>query len=655
MPKTLLIEAGFLGLPGRFFGDCARNFSEVVEELLERDRLDYSKVRCWVSSNRIGVLVEGLADVQHDCVKEVRGPKAAVAYDLNNLPTPAAKGFASAQGLELKDLYIKDVEGERFLFVKKTDTGKNAENCIQKIADKIFSSFPFNSSPWKKGSLFPQPPLYICGMLDSKVAEIEFEGLKAESKTGCFNFPGVQRFQMEHASDYPVFMKKVGMESDFKERKKLVESKIRAMLPDGCRLMSNQKLLSDYTLSQEEAFPVLLKFKPKYLEMPDEVLLEILSGQFRHLTCESSNGKLLPFTVALASSGKFPGIEETVLGKILNRFLDKVYACWERDKKIDLAAISCKADELENELTVSDSREISKIATWLSEHLDIKINLKELETPLKFIKLSEVTEVSKLVPGTGVSIILKNLEINGTVSEEILSLLRTINLVKNGKTLKTECEAGKILSLAYLLRDYARSEEKEMYINRVLNYLVNNSLRFDLFYSINRLFPGLKIERKDWMECFFKLFIKETESNESICDGLVSARGFDPVSFREAYLEWGSSLPPDGEYLIGLKARIGARLPDKSKIQPVEASTELEKELEEGIFKIEELSGVNYLEIYRFFIDKRVDIEACLMDLPPILDDTNDELTARIYLLKRLSTQLVKLPFIRKEKKLEKN
>jgi hypothetical protein len=43
------------------------------------------------------------------------------------------------------------------------------------------------------------------------------------------------------------------------------------------------------------------------------------------------------------------------------------------------------------------------------------------------------------------------------------------------------------------------------------------------------------------------------------------------------------------------------------------------------------------------------------MDLPPILDDTNEELTARIYLLKRLSSQLIKLPFIRKEKKLEKN
>jgi len=94
----------------------------------------------------------------------------------------------------------------------------------------------------------------------------------------------------------------------------------------------------------------------------------------------------------------------------------------------------------------------------------------------------------------------------------------------------------------------------------------------------------------------------------------------------------------------------------RSKVEGGQAGMEeisgcpIEKEIIESLVRLEKLAGINYHAIFEFFSREKVNIEACLMNLPPVLDDTNPEHLSRISLIKRLVRQLGRLPFVAKEK-----
>ena len=654
MPKNLLFEFGFLGLPRKLFGREIPDFEGFLNDVVRLENFEFKKIRHWISSNRFGILIEGIGDVQKDIEKEIRGPKASAAYDLNNLPTPAAMGFASAQGLELKDLYTKEVDGEKFIFAKRVTKGISIEQSLPKLATTLFSKIPFTNNHWQKKALFPQPPIYFCSKLDDETPELEIDGLKAQSETAVFDGIKFKKKKLEHASDFPILMKKIGLLPNLQERKAILESRIREVLPNGFKVRKNQEIYNRINLLVEDPKPIFIPFDEKYTKISEFVLQKVFINSFDYLVCEDSQGKIQPGVICLPF-GKDLTSEKKVRTRILIDYLDKLYKLWNEDSLIDIFALKKNIIEEEFEEDRPENKfKASAICKWLVDYLQVSENLELLNEILSWIRVGEQTSLAKLLPEAGPAIISSLLQEKET-DESLLTSFNEINKFLYGKRSLPKTEVGKVICLSSLFEQFVKGNKSEEEASEeIIEFLILTNLRLDVFYCFNKLFPGFKFNRRLWIDRLLKLYVRD-RAGSNTGENLFSTQEFDPVSFREVIREWDAELPSEGENLSALFARLKNKLCDINSKLKAEPETDVEKEMNDKLCEIEKLKGVDYLKIYDFFISNRVDIEACLMDLPAVLDDTNSELAPRISLLQRLQSQLGKLAFARKEKKVEKN
>lgn len=657
MPRTLLLEAGFVSLPLNAFGHSLPDLKTVVRRVVEQENFDFSRVQVWVNSNRVGILVEGLADAQANTVKEIRGPKESAAYDLNNLPTPAATGFASAQGLELKDLIVREVDGEKFLFAKKLYQGQNLEECLARICEKIFNSFPFFTLSWAEKSCFPQPVINFCAMLDDQVLEIKFENIKACDQV--LYFDGIRRkgFKIDHASSYPQVMKQLGVFSEIKEKKKALDAKIRSILPEGYLLRDTGNRVSLICTFYENVQPILINFNKKFLEMPAVILEKIIAGYFSYFLCEDAYGKVLPGALALPPAATGSDDEADIRKAFLDQELEKVWKIWNQDIHVLPGKLEAIAEQLSDEGFVKSDLfgncSLSGVAEGLCDYVSMSELKKSVSPVITLIEEGERTEIGRLLEGTGISVIFNRLE--GVESfRPYAECLKEVCQYFEERIPAPSLPDAKIVSLAVLLQGYINNIRCfDCTPDRILSFLNCTGLKIDLFSVLTKLFPNKKVDKKMWFEKAFRL-----QNREGIFpyyfDNFSGRTEFDPASFFQAYSEWKDVTNEQLETFNGTVKRLRAKLGDIDQKVYAEPDKGLESELSKKLEEIEALPGVDYPAIFNFFLQEKVDIEACLINLPAVLDDTSKEHVSRISLLQRLYKQLAKLPLVKREKKGEK-
>jgi glycyl-tRNA synthetase beta chain len=79
--------------------------------------------------------VHDLAETQADLTEEVKGPSEKAAYDDQGNPTKAVLGFARGQGVDVKDLKIKETPQGKYVFATKEHRAKGG-NGAPGVADK---------------------------------------------------------------------------------------------------------------------------------------------------------------------------------------------------------------------------------------------------------------------------------------------------------------------------------------------------------------------------------------------------------------------------------------------------------------------------------------------------------------------------------------
>lgn len=658
MPKALLLEAGFFALPSGVFGSPLPDIGELIGRIIAHEKLEFSRIKTWINAQRIGILIEGISDLQSSSIKEIRGPKVSAAYDLNNLPTPAAIGFATAQGLELKDLIIKEIDGERFIFARKMTKGQELNKCLPRLCRNIFAVLPFSCPSWSETSLFPQPLVNLCAMLDDQLIDIEIEGIKSQARV--INCRGLRRgfLPLESAQAYPALMKQqLNLMNEISEKRKNFEAKIRSILPESYMVRDPAVFLNDACLFYENSHPLMVKFEKKFLEMPEVIITKVVSEYFGYLVCEDTRGKMLPAAVALPRSSEIISDESDIRAGILNQQLEKVYQIWSRDVQSLPARIERLAEQINDfghlqTKTLSNSN-LFNIGFKLCEILAVSVDdQKMVATLITLIEEGEKTEIGKLIQGTGFSVILNRL-IGVEAFDSYIDSFKEVCRFFEGRIKVPESKVAIIVCLSVLLHGYVNGVKCfDCRPEKVLEFLFCSNLHLDIFAVFNKLFPGLRLDRKMWIEKACKLLESQVKFS---FEQFLGVSEFDPAALNEAIREWKMLKEEDFDECQRLYERIMAKISGVEGFVEAKPETELEIELSNGLKKLEVMIGVNYHAIFSFFFEKKVNIEACLMNLPAVLDDTTSEFSARISLLQRLARQLVRLPFIKKEKKSEKS
>lgn len=312
--SNLLVELGTEELPVDILDVVYNDLKSKTEDALRKSRLTYKEVLVEATPRRIALFVSELSGRQTDENLEISGPSFEKAYAADGKPTPALEGFLKSKGASLKDVQLKESPKGKFVVVQMKNIGKPTAAVIPQILQDIFASltFPKNMRWEKTGFRFPRPARWLVALLDKRVLNFQFAGLRASNKSFGHRFLSPKSFQVLSA-DWELYRKtlrKAHVILDLKARKEMIAQGLER---DFSQKNYDEELVHITSQLAEEPYLLQGSFSKDYLQLPKEVLASCMKKNQKIFACYDGSGRLSGKFIAILN-GKRQGLPEIRMG-----------------------------------------------------------------------------------------------------------------------------------------------------------------------------------------------------------------------------------------------------------------------------------------------------------------------------------------------------
>lgn len=337
--RDLLLEIGIEELPARFVGIARDQMVKLVQENLAQARLEYGTVEQFSTPRRLAVLVHQVADQQADLEQEVKGPPKQIAFK-DGAPTKAAQGFARSQGVELEDVFLREVEGAEYVFARKFEQGKPALEVLGPILQNVVTSITFpKNMRWGNYDLrYARPLRWIVALFGSEIIDFSVENVRACNVTYGHRQLAKEGVVVNNPVDYSALLEQAFVIADHKRRRALIEEQIQQLAKaQGGKVLLDQKLLDEVTNLVEYPTSFCGNFDADYLEVPKEVLITTMQEHQRYFGVTSTQGDLLPKFIGVRN-GADNHLELVIEGneRVLSARLSDARFFYDEDQKESL-------------------------------------------------------------------------------------------------------------------------------------------------------------------------------------------------------------------------------------------------------------------------------------------------------------------------------
>jgi glycyl-tRNA synthetase beta chain len=353
----LLLEIGTEELPYKVCESVVRQLEGTPEQpglaltLLGEQRLleDGAAARVLVSPRRIAVLVDGVPADQLAQVQELRGPKAAVAYNDDGTLTKAGAGFARSKGAEASDIVRRVVDGTEFVFVSVEAERRAARDVVPGLAARLITGLqiprgmrwgarPEGASEYLR---FSRPIRWLVAKLDGETLSGEFYGLPFGDGSRGHRVLGGP-VTIADAADYEKLLADQKVIVSQHERKRLITEGLDAAASElGGSWSDPGDVLAEAIYLAEWPSVAQGAFDERHLRLPDEVLVTAMQSHQRYFPVRDADGKLLP-AFLYVSNGDPAATPLVTRGnqRVLDGRLDDAEFAFDRDLAEGLPAMA---------------------------------------------------------------------------------------------------------------------------------------------------------------------------------------------------------------------------------------------------------------------------------------------------------------------------
>ena len=172
MAKDLVFEIGTEEIPAKFMNKTLEQLKENAEIAFKENRINYKSLNTYGTPRRLVLYVKDMEEKQQDLELEIKGPSVKAAYDKDNNPTKALLGFAKGNGLELEDIYIKELSGAEYVYGKKHLIGEKTIEVL-KITSRTVgnNNFPKSMKWGNKTFRFARPVRWLMPIFGDELVE----------------------------------------------------------------------------------------------------------------------------------------------------------------------------------------------------------------------------------------------------------------------------------------------------------------------------------------------------------------------------------------------------------------------------------------------------------------------------------------------------
>jgi glycyl-tRNA synthetase beta chain len=300
--RDLLFEIGCEELPASFVEAAIEALPTIVDKRLSELRLDHEGVRALGTPRRLAVIVKGLSTQQPDLEERVTGPPTGAN-------PKAAEGFARKLGLTVDELEkVETPKGEYFAGTRR-EKGRPAVELLPDALAAITKEIPFRKSMrWGSGDItFGRPLRWLVALLGGDVLPVTVGDLKSGNTSYGHRFLHPAAIPLTSAAGYTDALRSARVLVDPDERRRVMMERLQAAAKaaDGV-LVEDDFLVSENLSLVEEPQVVVGSFEESFLELPEEVILEVARGHQRYFGLRTADGVLMPRYLAVVNTAERP-------------------------------------------------------------------------------------------------------------------------------------------------------------------------------------------------------------------------------------------------------------------------------------------------------------------------------------------------------------
>lgn len=350
--SDLLYEIGTEELPASFVQPALKQLQENFCKKAKELRIEHGEVTVKGTPRRLGLMVSAVAQRQEDIKEELLGPsvKAGVAEDGSY--TKAAMGFAKSRGADVEELKRVDTPKGEYLMLVKEVEGQQSALLLPELLKELLLDLSFaKSMKWGDNKhSFARPIQWLVALLDQEVISLEHEGIVSSNTSMGHRFLDNNVITINSPADYEKTLLESRVIADIPTRRDLVVKEIQlavaeAGLQEDAQVSVDEGLVDLVTNLVETPFGICGSFDPKFLELPDEVLITSMREHQKYFSVINSEGKLLPNFVAVNNTEvKDPAVTRKGHQRVLRARLEDALFFYKSDCGSTLEA---KRDRLE--------------------------------------------------------------------------------------------------------------------------------------------------------------------------------------------------------------------------------------------------------------------------------------------------------------------
>jgi glycyl-tRNA synthetase beta chain len=370
-----LLELRSEEIPARMQVKAKEDLARLFNDALAKAGLAAALIETFATPRRLALIATGLPLATEAVSEETKGPKAGA-------PPQAMEGFLRKTGLTQDQLIERD--GIYFAVVEKA--GRQTADVLAEAIPAIIRAFPWpKSQRWGAASAsteslrWVRPLQGIVALFGDEVVHTEIDGIVSGAATMGHRFHHSGLITIGNAGDYIEKLRACHVLVHFSERCRIIrDAGAAAAKAAGLTLVADEGLVVENAGLTEWPVPMLGRFDPSFLEVPQEVIQLTARVNQKYFVCHDANGKLANAFVCTANIDAHDGGAAIVAGneKVLAARLSDAKFFWEQDLKVALDDQAQKLAQItfhEKLGSVADKVDrVAKLARWLVEEEIVK-------------------------------------------------------------------------------------------------------------------------------------------------------------------------------------------------------------------------------------------------------------------------------------------
>lgn len=299
---NLLLEIGTEEIPAKFMPAALAQLAAIAKTKLDELGIPHGQIKTAGTPRRLTLIVCDAAWKQNDKHIENKGPSVKIAFDENGNPAKAALGFARGQGLDAKDLVVKD----GYVYAVLKEIGGEVKDLLPAMLPDIINALTFPKT-MRWGDLemrFVRPIHSVLALFGETVIPFSIAGVTSGNTTGGHRFLGKKSIEINSTEDYFTKLKENYVIADPELRRQIISEQIQNLAAaHGGTADIDAELLEEVIYLVEYPTAILGRFDEKYLALPPDAVITPMREHQRYFPLKDKNGKLLPMFITVRCGG----------------------------------------------------------------------------------------------------------------------------------------------------------------------------------------------------------------------------------------------------------------------------------------------------------------------------------------------------------------